>query len=431
MKNAPDDARTRHTRRRPEALAVGMESHVVSYEQRELVGSDPHSLLFGPDDHHGEPAGEPPSGRRSDNRGHHRHQRRRRRSRRLLLLTLTVLALIIVAASGWFVVRPIVLNHLAPKDWAGSGTGDVLVKVNPGDGADAIAQALLKAGVVRTSAAFRAAASANSDSRSIQPGVYRVHKQMAAAQALALMLDPSSRVAIKVSVPEGSSEKKIIVMLATALGVPSAQVQQAADDVGNLGLPAGYQQGTNPPSSAEGFFYPDTYSLDPGTTPTDALQQMIVEFTSKDRELKFAAGAMADGMTPYQALIIASMIEREAKFADDRAKVARVVLNRIAARMPLGIDATSLYGEELAGRDPKQVDYDVPAPYNTRLSPGLPPTPIGNPGEAALTAAVNPAAGNWLYYVNGDAAGHLYFTADPKAFTAAVERCQANKWGCT
>lgn len=406
---------------------------VVSYEQQELEASDPHSLLFGTDEHrdHGDAtSGAPAGGRRSESRGHHRHHVRRRRGRRLLL-TLTVLALVIVAASGWFLVRPLVLNQVAAKDWSGPGTGDVMVKVNAGDGAGAIGETLFQAGVVRTSAAFRGAASADSESRSIQPGVYRLRKQMAAAQALTLLLDPSARVAIKVSVPEGSTEQEITATLAKALGAPAAQVQQAANDVPNLGLPAGYLQGAKPPSSAEGFFYPDTYSFDPGTTPTDALQQMIAEFTSKDRELKFAAGAQADHLTAYQALIIASMIEGEAKFAEDRAKVARVVANRMAARMPVGIDATSLYGEKLAGRDPKRVDYNVPAPYNTRLKPGLPPTPIGNPGEAALTAAVNPMAGNWLYYVNGDAAGHLFFTADPKDFTAAVVRCQTNKWGCS
>jgi UPF0755 protein len=195
-------------------------------------------------------------------------------------------------------------------------------------------------------------------------------------------------------------------------------------------LPEGYSAASGLPKSAEGFLFPDTYGIDPGTTPVDALQQMTSEFTSVDRDMGFAEAAHKLKITPYQALTIASMIEGEAKFSDDRPKIARVVFNRLAKNMPLGIDATSSYEARLAGKDPAKIDYNVPTPYNTRLKPGLPPTPIGNPGRAAMTAAVQPTPGNWLYYVNGDAEGHLFFTNDENAFAAAVEKCRQNHWGC-
>ena len=118
-----------------------------------------------------------------------------------------------------------------------------------------------------------------------------------------------------------------------------------------LGLPQGYTSGTAPPTSVEGFLYPATYSFDPGTKVSDALQQMITQFTDQARSTGFTADAKALKITPYQALIIASIAEKEAKVAADYPKVARVILNRIAAKMPLQIDATSAYAAKLKHLD--------------------------------------------------------------------------------
>jgi UPF0755 protein len=357
-------------------------------------------------------------------------QRRRRRRRRTALLV-GFLAVIIVAAAGWFVVRPIVHDSLGAKDWSGPGTGQVMVEVKPSDTAGAIGSTLVKAGVVRTKTAFTDAAANNDNSRSIQPGFYRLRKHMAAKQALLLLLDPASKVVSTVTIPEGMIERDMLPRVAKVIGVSPDAMRKVAADVGGLGLPEGYTVGSAQPKTAEGFLFPDTYSFDPGTSAADALQQMTSEFTSVDRDIGFADAAHKMKLEPYQALIVASMIEGEAKFADDRAKVARVIYNRMARTLPLGVDATSIYGAKLAGQDPSKIDYNKRAPYNTRLTAGLPPTPIGNPGRAALTAAVNPTPGNWLYYVNGDAAGHLFFTNSESEFAAAVQRCQQHHWGCT
>lgn len=400
-----------------------------------LEASDPHALLFGPDDQFEADYAQPPDhragghGPRSSRHARHEQQRRRRQRRWLATLGVLLVAAI-VAGAGWFVVRPFV-NNFTTKDWSGPGTGEVLVEVKPNDTAAAIGDTLVKMGVVRTKRAFTNAASDNEDSLSIQPGFYRLHKHMSAKSALAMLLDPSSRVQTTVTIPEGLTEADILARLAAALHQPVSVMQTASKDVTNLGIPEGYSIGSARPSSAEGFLFPDTYSFDPGTTPLGALQDMVGEFTGVDRDMGFADAAQKLRISPYQALIVASMIEGEAKFADDRAKVAQVVYNRMAKHMPLGIDATSVYGAKLAGQDPAKIDFNKPAPYNTRLKPGLPPTPIGNPGRAALTAAVQPAAGDWLYYVNGDAQGHLYFTASEADFTRAVERCRTNHWGCS
>jgi len=397
-----------------------------------LEAPDPHDLLFGADDVDDEPGARyrpGPSRRESTRHARERERRRRRRRRRAAIAV--VLAAALVAATGWFVARPLIQDNLSAKDWSGSGTGTVLVEVKPNDTSGAIGATLVKNGVVRSKRAFTDAADNNKDALSIQPGFYRLHEHMAAKQALAMLLQPSSRVSTDVTIPEGLIEKDVLPRLAKALRVPLATMQRAAANVGDLGLPEGYTVGSAAPKSAEGFLFPDTYSFDPGTTPGDALQEMTSEFTGVDRDMGFADAAQKMKITPYQALIVASMIEGEAKFDADRAKVARVVYNRLAARMPLGIDATSVYAAKLAGQDPSKIDYNKPAPYNTRVDRGLPPTPIGNPGRAAMTAAVNPAPGPWLYYVNGDAAGHLFFTPSPTEFQAAVEKCRQNHWGCS
>jgi UPF0755 protein len=410
----------------------------VRFEQNDsLEASDPHGLLFGSDDVDEAPVEEEPASRyasgtsrRESSRRSRQRERRRRRRRRMATL-LALLVIVIVAVTGWFVVRPLVEDKLSAKDWSGSGSGSVLVQVKPNDTSSQIAATLVKNGVVASKRAFTDAADNDKDALSIQPGYYRLHKHMSASQALGLLLQPSARVSTDVTIPEGLTEQDVLGRLAKALNVPVAQMQKAAADIGNLGLPEGYNTPSGPPKSGEGFLFPATYSLDPGTTPEDALQQLTSEFTGVDRDMGFADAAHKMKITPYQALIVASMIEGEAKFDADRAKVAQVIYNRLAADMPLGIDATSVYGAKLAGQDPSKIDYNKPGPYNTRIQKGLPPTPIGNPGRAAMAAAINPTQGDWLYYVNGDAEGHLYFTSSPTDFQAAVDKCRQNHWGCT
>ena len=108
-----------------------------------------------------------------------------------------------------------------------------------------------------------------------------------------------------------------------------------------------------------------------------------------------------------------------------------MILNRIAANRPLQIDATSSYECKTAGTPADKCIYNaVKGPYNTYKNPGLPPTPIGNPSTDAMDGAAHPAAGNWIYYVNGDADGHLFFTNNEAAFVKAVAKCSTNHWGC-
>jgi UPF0755 protein len=218
--------------------------------------------------------------------------------------------------------------------------------------------------------------------------------------------------------------------LVKALGARhKSAVDAALKHPGQLGLPLGYATSSSAPASAEGFLFPATYAVDPGASASDALQAMVARFAAEDRSLGFASAAKRIGLTPYRALIIASIAQAEAKYPADMPKVARVILNRLKAARPLQIDATSAYRAKLAGLDPTRVIYsEVSGPYNTYRHLGLPPTPIDNPGAPALNAAVHPAAGNWTFYVNQDAAGHLFFTNSDQAFAKAVARCRAHHW---
>lgn len=404
-----------------------------------LTEHDPHSLLFGTDeeqDDGGDLAEQPPESesvgshpsRRMDR--HDRERRRRARRHRSVFGVLVAFVVAVVVALGVAGYRGY-QNRYDPKDYAGAGTGAVSVVVHSGDSAAAIARTLHASSVVRSVRAFTNAASRDAQSQGISAGTYRLRKHMSAKAAVSLLLDPASRLSHQAAVFEGATVFDVAPALAQALGVSRATVTAAMADLTALGLPRGYSSGPRPPSSLEGFLFPATYSFDPGTKADDALQEMITQFTDKARSTGFTADAKAIRMTPYQALIIASIAEKEAKFPADFPKVARVILNRIAARRPLQIDATSAYAAKVKHLNPTKVIFaTITSPYNTYQNDGLPPTPISSPGESAMTGAVHPAVGNWLYYVNGDAQGDLFFTSSEVAFERAVDKCRAHHWGC-
>ena len=166
----------------------------------------------------------------------------------------------------------------------------------------------------------------------------------------------------------------------------------------------------------EGYLFPATYSYPPDTKAEAVIAGMVKRFRQEwtaDR----AERARALGMSPRQIIIIASLIETEAKLKEDRALVASVIYNRIRKNMALGIDSTIVYASKLAGkwRDDGKVylsDVNRRSPYNTRIFFGLPPGPVGNPGESSLDAALNPAQTDYLYYVRNpdrDDGGHNFY----------------------
>jgi UPF0755 protein len=392
-----------------------------------LGEDDPHSFLFGDDD---EEMGAPRKVTRSERRRSDQGRRRTRKRRGRLFVLLTLL---IVVAVGALVV-PRVIDYFGVADYSGSGSGTVAVTVHTGDSTQDIGDTLQKAGVVKSSRAFTDACG-DTKCASIQPGVYNLKRHMSGVAARNLILDPAARSAAgDLVVPEGATSLDVQARLAKILGADKQGAIAAAMKAGqNLGLPLKYTgKGDGVPTSPEGFLYPATYTVDPSSSPAKVLQTMVSRYLKQDRQTGFADAAAKIGLTPYQALIIASIAQSEAKFPEDMPMVARTILNRIKSTDGvLQFDSTSSYACKLTGIAADKCIYDsIDSPYNTYTHKGLPPTPIDNPGAEAMKAAVTPPAGNWLFFVNKDAAGHLFFTNDDKAFEAARVKCVKNHWGC-
>jgi UPF0755 protein len=243
---------------------------------------------------------------------------------------------------------------------------------------------------------------------------------MAAADALDLLLDPASRVVGRVTVPEGLTVEQTLETLAEGTELPIEQYRAAAEDVDALGLPD-YAQG-----QLEGFLFPATYDVEPGTTPTQVLSLMVDRFEQAAESVDLVAGAERLGYTPYEIVVVASLIEREVKKDDEYPKVARVVYNRLEQGIPLGIDASILYGVgKTAGGEVTASDLAAETPYENRRRTGLPPTPIASPGEATLRGALDPAEGDILYYVLASKDGTTFFTDDYQAFLDQRDKSRA------
>jgi uncharacterized YceG family protein len=186
------------------------------------------------------------------------------------------------------------------------------------------------------------------------------------------------------------------------------------------GFAAALRQVKPPPGfgarSLEGFLFPSLYKFGPSTTPRQLIESQLEAFARNWRTLDLAA---TQGLTPYQVLIVASMIEREVAVPSERPLVSAVIYNRLRQGMPLGIDATLRYGLGVSPTKPlTAAELANPTPYNTRLHPGLPPTPIGNPGLSAMRAAAAPADVDYLYYLRIPGTQTHYFTADFADFCA-------------
>jgi uncharacterized YceG family protein len=166
----------------------------------------------------------------------------------------------------------------------------------------------------------------------------------------------------------------------------------------------------------EGFLFPATYEFFAQTTSAGLVRDQLKAFCDNWAQLDLGY-ARSRNLTPYDVLIIASMVEKETLSPDERQLVAAVIYNRLHAGMPLGIDATLRYGLDIPPTESiRQSQLDSDSPYNTRKHAGLPPTPIANPGLASLQAAAHPATVNYLYFVRKPDKKHHFFTASFKAF---------------
>ncbi|MDH3753066.1 MAG: endolytic transglycosylase MltG [Acidimicrobiia bacterium] len=346
--------------------------------------------------------------------------------RRALIVGVVVSAIVIVFVTASFRWINGQLDPPGPP-------GDIVViEVPVGASTNDIARILDDEGVVVSSAVFRYYLRWK-DAGEFQAGVYTFRTNMAAWEAREILEGgPVPADLTFVQVIEGLRLSEIRAsLLDQQPGFDAAELDAAllaARDRSTI-LEPGSQ-------SVEGVLFPDTYDVteDRANDEADLVNRMIDQFEIVAAELGLENGAEQLGLTPYELVIVASLIEEEAKVPDDRSRIARVIYNRLEAGEPLGIDATLRYGFDKAPGEPLlQSELDTEDPYNTRLVVGLPPTPIAAPSRASLEAALNPAAGDIFFYVltneGGVEGAHTFATTDAE-FQAAVQVCIERNLGC-
>ena len=288
----------------------------------------------------------------------------------------------------------------------------VVVDIPAGATGSGVGQILLDKGVVKSALAYFRAAVANPKSTQVAPGAHQLTKGISAVQALEQLLDPD-RIPNLIRIVEGGWKSEVITAL-NKYGFAQGAIDQAFKDVE---LPKGFKD-------AEGLLFPAQYSFPTGTNASQAVQAMVDRFMSSTsgRELLSSSGKYS----PSQLLIIASIVQAEGD-TKDFARVARVILNRLEISMPLQLDSTVHYIKKVRGQIFLSTNSTfINSPFNTYRRYGLPPSPIGNPGNAAIEATLNPADGDWLYFITVSP-GDTRFTRSSDQFLEWKALYQTNR----
>ncbi|MGA4843136.1 endolytic transglycosylase MltG [Streptomyces sp. G45] len=294
-------------------------------------------------------------------------------------------------------------------DYSGEGSGQATVDIPKNSGGYAIGQKLKEAGVVKSVDAFVSAQGKHPKGQSIQAGVYVLRKHMSAQSAVELMLSPKSR--NNLIIPEGKRNVWVYANIDERLNLkPGTTKDVAHREWKKLGLPqwASANLGSDVKDPLEGFLYPSSYPVAKGQKPEDVLKKMVAQATEKYEELGVQSAAQRLNLkNPLQVVTVASLVQAEGKYKHDFEKVATVVYNRLKTGNTetyglLDFDSTVNYLKGQSKLAIGSVDdlRRISDPYNTYKIKGLPPGPIGNPGEVAIKSALHPAKGNWYYFVS-------------------------------
>ncbi|MDO9407180.1 endolytic transglycosylase MltG, partial [Patulibacter sp.] len=330
---------------------------------------------------------------------------------------LVLVPFVVLIAAAVFLFQP----------FKGEGEGEVRVRIQPGSSVDEIGKLLQDQGVVSNSLAFAIRARISGDGANLKAGTLRLKKGMSYGAALtALQQDPLPPSVVRVAIPEGLSRREIASSIRRA-GVSGSYLTASAKSSGfdprDFGQPRARK-------GLEGFLFPATYELQRGgATSKNLVTEQLKAFRTNFAKVS-TTRARREGLSRYDVLIIASMIEREVRIPSERRLVSAVIWNRLDQDIALGIDATTRYAVRNWTRPLLQSEIDRDTPYDTRRRKGLPPTPIGSPGLAAMRAAANPARSSFLYYVVrpcGDgrhnfATTSAEFEKDRAAYNAAQRR---------
>jgi UPF0755 protein len=239
----------------------------------------------------------------------------------------------------------------------------------------------------------------------LQAGEYHVEAGLSAEQvALLLQHNSTDTTQVRITIPEGLTARQVGALAESKhLFSADAYVNEVTHGTFSEAFLADRPAGAD----LQGFLFPDTYFVRPNTTAHELIDLQLRHFGERITP-EMRARAAAQKVTFHQALVLASIIEREARFQADRAPIAGVFYNRLARGMPLQADATLLFAKGVTSGSVTEADKQSSSPYNTYGHTGLPPGPICNPGQAAIEAALNPKASDYLYYIT-DHDGHAHF----------------------
>lgn len=335
----------------------------------------------------------------------------RRRARVIVPLAVVVL---LVAGVGWFLASLF-------QPFAGEGDGSVPVTVPRGASVQEIGQLLERRGVVPSAFFFRARASLSGRGDDFKAGHFNLKEGMSYGAAMdALSASPGEQT-VQVTIPEGRSRREVDKLIGN---------QVKGDYVGatrrsRLLNPRKYR--ARNARSLEGFLFPATYELKRGQTVKDLVTQQLGTFKREFRKVDLAF-ARRKNLTPYDVLLIASMVDREAQVPKERPLIASVIYNRLRQGIPLGIDATIRFATNNWTKPLKESELAIDSAYNTRSRQGLPPGPIGSPGLAAIRAAARPARTRFVFYVvKPGTCGEHEFSATDAQFQRDVNRYNSER----
>jgi UPF0755 protein len=349
--------------------------------------------------------------RRASSRGPKGSRGPRRRRLRWIAPLAALLVILIPVAIGGSYAYSFYMSKYHPADYSGPGTGHVVVQVPSGASPTSLGPQLVKLGVVASARAFVLAAEHSSNPSGLLPGFYGMREHMQASLAYALLLNPENLVQVPVTIPEGWRLSQIVAYLGARSGIPASAYEKVLSDPAQLHLP-GYADG-----KPEGYLFPATYEVVPHETALGVLTAMVQRFDQEAATVSLPAAAKRVHLTEGQVIIMASLVEAEGGRISDYPKIARVIYNRLARDIPLQLDSTVLYGLHTYGIIASDQQLNSSSPYNTYKYKGLTPGPIDSPGAAAIQAVLNPAAGNWLYFVTVNPKTKLtLFTASQAQF---------------
>ncbi|MHB8512530.1 MAG: endolytic transglycosylase MltG [Actinomycetota bacterium] len=342
---------------------------------------------------------------------------RSRRKRGLIILAVMFGVLFALVAGTILYVKAEIGGSPGPST-------PVTIVVQKGDTAKSLSNELARKHVIKNAWLFRIYAGMDSRAKLLIPGQY----QLATGMSFGAVLDVFARgPEIKeeqFTIPEGFTVDQVIRVIGRKTSL-SASKLRAEIDSGNYRLPIMPKD----TKSLEGLLFPKTYVVVDGqTTESSILKRMLEQFTIETSSLPFSR---VHGLTAYQVVIVASLIEREAKVPGDRGKIAAVIYNRIKMHMRLQIDATVQYAIYQKTGQYKPVltyaDYGISSPWNTYQIAGFPPTPIANPGLASLEAAIFPANIDSLFYVLCSKDGAHAFARTQTEFDNLKRKCASQQ----